>query len=693
MWLKAEYKEHGCEHEGFRPRTIRVTLVDSLVAPVFTSDKSIRLSKVFPLIKNIHFKLKETTEIRFFEFDVPFRVLGKIKQKASKELQESIFFSYGSCSVLLFTDSKRLIKEFCDLDLGAIHAEETWQIEDSFIVNLTTSVNRSNSDSLAAVSDYGVLPPIERCILDEFSIAIKIFENKIGDHEHYDISALNRLVQIVNNYIEELIYFHKPEGPIPTSSYLTTATEIESPLEKQIQIQQIVDRLIQINTSLSYVSTQSYSGSVPILERRSLIRRSSLLGIGVAIRALNRIVNHIEEAFYTKNYFEIISNLMGTASSLEGLEPAGHSRATWYQSNIDHLKCTEESERYPRKLAYFSSRYGFRESEYTITASLNSVSNGLSLEWSLLTITHEMLHSHARLILNSIFFSEEGSGDENYRGFYQQYSNKILGKAVSSYKLIDSIREIIFTYCLRTREYGSLTQKREYRTYNSKNSSVDFLCPEFLKFHEFFKSEYKNLNEIFVHVLDLHYFYGGRTTKYVPLIWCSWSGVPHVNANIREYVLRTLLAIASKIDTDPFDRWETAIEEFKTIINELPERIKQIPLINSLVAVLENRTELDKYYFGAFKNSLMVVDMVMDIFLSKDIRKLFWSDENLNVESPETSSEVEFSYNVSDDFVDVPIACPIPYLFDRMIHALENDVDPEYLERNTAIGMLGVNSR
>ncbi|MBK9800226.1 MAG: hypothetical protein IPP56_11140, partial [Bacteroidetes bacterium] len=335
-------------------------------------------------------------------------------------------------------------------------------------------------------------------------------------------------------------------GEIPKFLHNQDIERLKDPLENQIIQQQNIDRLIQINSAISYVSTQAYSGSIPILERRSLIRRSSLLGIGSSVKALNRIVDYIENAFLSVNFLEIVTSHMSNAGKLEGVKLAMHDRKTWSNHNIDNFKCQIEKEGTIKKLAYFSARHAYRESEYSITASVNSISFGTALEWTLMTLTHEMLHSHVRVIINSIFFSEEKTEEENYKSYYNKYRKKVEMKNEGTYTLIDSIREIFFTYCIRSITLGSLTEKKEYKDFQEPGPGAKLFLPKFEDFYSTFQRENRNLNEIFVHVLDLHYFYGGRTSKYIPLIWSSWSAVPHINADIRQYILRSLLAIASK---------------------------------------------------------------------------------------------------------------------------------------------------
>ncbi|MBK9672322.1 MAG: hypothetical protein IPO70_08710 [Bacteroidetes bacterium] len=408
MWLKINYQQKELEYEIFKPNTIEVNLIEKIIAPVEINDKSIRLSKIFPLQAESKIKVNfKRCDIHFFEYNSPFQVLGKINQKASDRLKENIYFSYGACSIILFSETDELIIELKKLRLEEYYASEKWEIKNHLIQKIIVDRKSLSPISFPKIIDYSALPNYLHSIIDEFSISIKILENKIVEHDRYNYTILTSLVSIVNTLISELIFLNTLTGEIPKFLHNQDIERLKDPLENQIIQQQNIDRLIQINSAISYVSTQAYSGSIPILERRSLIRRSSLLGIGSSVKALNRIVDYIENAFLSVNFLEIVTSHMSNAGKLEGVKLAMHDRKTWSNHNIDNFKCQIEKEGTIKKLAYFSARHAYRESEYSITASVNSISFGTALEWTLMTLTHEMLHSHVRVIINSIFFSEE----------------------------------------------------------------------------------------------------------------------------------------------------------------------------------------------------------------------------------------------------------------------------------------------
>lgn len=694
MWLKIEFGDSPIEFEGFKPNSISLKVALDKAAPIDDGDRSIRVSRIFPLAAEDSVKRPDVSnsEIRFYDFDAPFRVLGQLSEKGSEPLKESIFFSYGACSVILIYKDDKVLEEFKSIVSIKPRATEHWTVKNSLIQNIVPAASPDVKVEVPQILKYEGLPSLIMATLDEFCLSVHILHTKIIKEDLINTSILENLISIVNGFIKQLAYLDSLTGKIPDENYVENPALLSDPMENQVQRQQLVDRIIQINSAMSYVSTQSFSGSIPILERRSVIRRSSLLGIGSAMRGLNRIVDYIENAFNSVNFQEIITVTMHKSSSLPGLTNyAVPERNDWFHHNIDTFGCELEVECI-KKLAYFSSRYGYRESEYAITAALNSVSHGVSLEWPLLTITHEMLHSHVRTVIYSVFYLESGTELENYLQFYTRFVNRCEGKMSASepYWLIDSVRECIFTYCVRTISLGSITDEVEYTTL-IKTNGAELYLPEFTDFYHQFQDEHRNISEIFVHVLDLHYFYGGVVGKYIPLIWRSWAAVPHIAADLRQYILRSLIAISSTINENPYERWLISIAQFRSALSQSSETMK-IPLISQVMNVLADQIHLDKFYFGAFKNSLIVADLAKEIFFSQSVRAKLWDDVNITSKQNEITTETEFQYEAPEMFADIEIACPVPFLYDRMIRIINDESLVKDVERSTAITILALSS-
>ena len=691
MWLKISYSPDKLQNYNFGGQTVSVEVVGDTCVPVRDTDRSVRVSPIFPLVDSAPFD-EDAYDLHFFEFSDPFRILGRINQFGSLELKNHVYFSCGACAILLFCTGNEVLRDFHKLGLPEPKAQEMWVVKNGHIDRAEWKQAESHPELLKVVSDYSVLPPGLRTIVDEFVVSIRLIGSKTDREDDDRIQMFHGLVKRVDKFIDELRYLHTLEGTPPERFWTSNAEILFNPVQRDLYIQQIVDRLVQINSALSYVSTQMHSGSVPILERRSLIRRNSLLGSGSALRTLDRIVRFIESAFRTVNFEHIIQNQLPLQPPLSGTEDLTFpDRRDWSAANFDRLNLGVSLEESTQKLAYFSSRNGFRESEFAITAALNALWNGLSLEWSLMTITHEMLHSHVRLLLTFLFFRIEGSEKENYKDFYKRFYEKVIeGKKFENYSLLDSIRELIFGYCLRTQITGSLTVRKHFE------AEGDITAPspqDYELFYELLGAEYRNINEILVHVLDLHYFYGGRVTKYIPLIWCSWSEVPNVRADLRQYVLRSLLTLASKSNASEYQRFKFAVGDFKDILAKNDAVVQRFPILREVQNILSDKALLDDEYLSAFKNSLILVDLAKEILFSGAVAAEFTKDDKVSLHQRDDEAETEFEYSLPLGFSDDHVDSPMAYLFDRMLRVLRGDLDPENHERDITTVLLGMNAR
>ncbi len=690
MWLKISYSPHKLQDYNFEAETVRVEVLGDTCAPVAESDKSFRLSPIFPLLEHALQPELDSLEIHFFEFSNPFQILGLINQFGSPKLKNRTYFSCGACSILFLADEDTIMEDFNDLKLPKAKASESWIVKNGYIAKATYKQVESHFGSLKTVRDYAQLPPALRTIIDEFVVSIRLIASKSDQDDNERIRLFERLVKRVDGFIEELIYLHAPNGPAPETFWKENPEIHTDSLVRDRYIHQIVDRLIQINSALSYVSTQMHSGSVPLLERRSLIRRNSLLGIGAALRTLDRVVGFIETAFRKINFEEIIQNRLDRAKPLTlTTDPTYPDRSDWGLANLETFNSTAPVDSSTQKLVYFSSRNGFRESEFAITAALNALWNGLSLEWSLMTITHEMLHSHVRLLLTFLFFCANGSETDNYQRFYGRfYARMVEGRTDVEYSLLDSIRELIFTYCLITKTAGSITESKGFTSERKLDAP-----PAYPAFYDLFRSEFRNINEILVHVLDLHYFYGGRATKYIPLIWSSWSAVPNVRADLRQYVLRSLLAIASKSNTREFKRFHSAVEDFKAILSKNEIVVKRFPILREVQAILSDKELLRKDYYSSFANSLILVDLAKEILFSETVAAEVTKDAKVSPHEREDEAETDFEYSLPHGFHNDAVQSPIAFLFDRMLKVLRGEFQDESEERDVTTVLLAMNAR
>ena len=156
------------------------------------------------------------------------------------------------------------------------------------------------------------------------------------------------------------------------------------------------------NSTLARYSSQTIGGASPILESKCSISSNSLLGVGIASFALQRLSAFILNIFSDTNIAERIISLKKEASPSKPLYQIIWSDSFWEK---DHLFGYESQQDIQSGvdddiplITSFSGKDGFRSTELSLSAPVASISGCNTVAWTLLTITHEISH----LIVQSI---------------------------------------------------------------------------------------------------------------------------------------------------------------------------------------------------------------------------------------------------------------------------------------------------
>jgi hypothetical protein len=627
--------------------------------------------------------------LNFFCFDPAFPVLGRLLHSAPKELTDGLLYTTGLASILLLSKREALANDVERIARAAARSKETWKVDHGRIVSISCHCSSPRGeDSHFTLAKYDSLPLVPKTTVDEFVANMAVLMPKVRLHIPGEIDTFVRLIALANELVQEMVYVCNPIGSPPeTLSEYTQQQFAKHPSLCTRILHQDTDRLVQINSALSYVSTQALSGAVPILDRRSLIRRYSLLGVGTATLALTRIAHSIERAFAKGALENILSERAGDAAALPGLDnlPEYDSRK-WKEFSVDAWNGKVNArESYP-KLPYFSGRLGFREAEYTVSAALQSLAAGAGAEWSLLTLTHEMLHGHVRNLLSMLFQGDPNRRpDEKWDDFYARFEARCNGQPPAKENLLDSLRAIILSYCCNAISHGSLTRDIVGAGQGYKEQEISLSFPLLARDSLWlaYEAEYRNISEIFVHILDLHYFYCSSLSHYVRLIWRSWSTVPQVWADLRQYILRSLLVVATKTEGTAYERFGSARLRLVEILEGLQsDSTLPAPVINEALKRLK-REYAEKHLFYPFAASMILVDVVHQVLTSSAIRgSLNAGDPHFSL-APTTTFEEWLLYDMPDKFVDDVVISPTAYLADRLSREVQQP-EGQALEAKTA---------
>ncbi len=667
--LSASDTLHGCNHLGLY-RT----------SPVFPATPDFRRP-------DLH---KGAYYLCFYCFDPAFPVLGRLSAKASRQIRSGLLYTTGLASILLITKSQPTVDSVEEIAGVSAKAKEIWHVDRGRIKSISCeSSSPVPLDSKALdLRPYAPLPLDARTTVDEFVANMAILIPKVQVHIPDEIRTYTRLIALVNELIDEMLYACNPVGlpPNTLSEYAEMQFRESSSLCGRIFYQNM-DRLVQINSALSYVSTQALSGAIPILDRRSLVRRYSLLGIGTAVLALTRIAHSIESAFAQGSLEHVLADRGRDLQPLPGLDKLPkYSPSQWNDFSIDALKGKVEArEPYP-KLPYFSGRLGFRETEYTISAALQTLAAGGSAEWSLLTVTHEMVHGHVRNLLSVLFQGDpDESPDLKWRGFYERFEARCKGNPPVRENRLDSLRAIILTYCCMSVKHGSLTRNFTYlediRGATEIRIPFELLSPESLLL--IYEAEYRNISEILVHVLDLHYFYRSCLLHYIPLIWRSWSKAPQVPGDLRQYLLRSMLVVAAKGEGTAYERFRSARFRLLELLNSMrgPEGTR-IAVIEEAARRLEPEYTESTLFFP-FSASLILVDLAHHVLTSSTIRGAIHAGD-LHFRAVHAATGEEWlEYDMPDGFIEDVVKSPTAYIAHRLTRSSHDHGDRD-IEAETA---------
>lgn len=539
-----------------------------------------RVSPIYPVSSDPELPKENEWLIGFFEFRHPFQVIARVLARAP-ELSPVLWFSLGSCSCLVITDKEHVVDLISQLAPEPPNTTEIWKIRAGVLYNANcTHRDTTNFDPFEFSIEHIEDLEIEiRGLLVEFIANIQSAARETLRHLPEEINTYRGIAKITRSIAQDLLFIERPnDWPCPPAlaPYTSEAIREDSALRSSLTNQRI-DQLVQLNSTLSYVISQAFFGSVPILEHVSLIRMHGLLGVGTAHRALVMIARTIELAFERNSIEALVLEQYPHVPPLPNFEHASVYDPEKWQSvcGVDKFLASDRYSRESlRKLPLFSGRLGFRETQFSISSALQVLFAGDGRAWHLSTMTHEMTHGHVRNLLGAIFKGQAGETDaEKFRRIYQTFADHMRGKSGESIYAIDSIRSVILSYCCLTHELGSLTRSRSEagQLTGSEILSDEFVLLSELDVWKQFEREYRNLNELFVLVLDLHYFYRSELVVYLQAVWQSWSAVPGVIRDLRQYVIRSLLSAASMPDSvgDALVRFRNAVREVVTALEPI----------------------------------------------------------------------------------------------------------------------------
>lgn len=629
-------------------------------------NEPLRVSPIFPAVPGEAQPpaLEGDVWIGFFVFAKPLHAIARLIRPVDPSVSRyHVWFSHGLASVIVFASSAAdLDSVISSAGESGFSAVETWHVIQNRLQTADSRIFAAERAALEpdrfSIGTYGHLSHDTRVLLDEFAMCLHTAARLSAQYSPAHLHVLAALVEAVTEIIDELTFLENPTDKAPPSLPEGTWVEGGTPaVELQRRLHQRVGQLVQINSALSYVISQAFSGTFPLRESECQIRRHSLLGIGTAINALSSLARFVERVFEAYPVDETIDQFYDLAPGIDisPLTITDFNATRWSDEkhHIDYYLERMTTVPSKPKLVFFSGRLGFRESEFAVTAALQVLASADSVRWSLVTLSHELMHAHVRALLSVIFDEPQQGAESSFPRYHDQLKKLMKGQlGAHDLGLRASLRLAILNYCAVRPWINKIAARRA--------TEDEIRLPEYGELREVFVQEFGWINHIFVHVFDYYYFYNANDHVYVRLLWESWSTVPGVLENVEEYLLRTIITISTKEVgslNDKFARATAIIDEqLKQVLQQQPNNVVVTQALTHL-SVENNRRRMLLLYFSAS----YLGEIAAKLLVSSGVHAALFTDENAEPDANGYRYILE-----SGEFVELEIASPVAFVLDRL---------------------------
>lgn len=561
-----------------------------------------------------------------------------------------VWTSIGLANLIVFdtpcsTANADTIFDFLKSNNKVVGAER-WVIEDNRIsepILLHSSAGNNMVQSGIKISEK--LPLNIKFSVSEFLISVdKFLTASKRFTPHYFTRHQKTIIVSTKRLIADLSFLSGDSSFDPSAAVINSLSskdksqaftnlskeEFKEKVEEQINDRH--GRIVHFVSALSYLYSQAYAGTFPLFDHNGLIRRHSLLGIGSAIGALYELVCQIEETFsflpfynfkeigfttenIPRNYLTIFSDPSNHSQSIFKDDPVSRQIkevTAKLSKQTDNLSVPSD---YYNRISFFSGRLGFREYDFSATAAIQVLVEAHTLDFHVINYTHEIIHNHVRIILtHGLINVPESIRSEDY----DQWIIKVLktlediqhGAFNDAMHYDDYFKLILLNYCINARYFGSLS--KGCNEVMITENRITYQLPDPIQLKLLLKEYYRDINEIFVHVIDFCYIYKRDIKSYVLSIWVSWSTIPSVTKDLQQYVIRTLIVLALNTNGSAKNRFEEAKSTFLAILPTLAKRRNSI-IFDQIGFLLRDERNLDLMY--RFENCVIVADIVYNFFV------------------------------------------------------------------------------
>jgi hypothetical protein len=661
-------------------------------------------------------RLESNTKITFLMVPTIFPAFNEILTSFS--FTNEIWFTLGLANLVIIDNSagkvltEKIIKHFAETN--NLTASESWTLNEKQISKTVPPVSKNyktNSEVYHCKLNISETLPLHlKFAISEYIISIDKFLTASKKFTPHYFESHEKTILASNDLISDLAFLHGDENVFASDAILTSleannqeqaSEKLTSEIYKEVIDELINDwhgKIIQFNSSMSYIYSQAYSGTFPIFDHIGIIRRHSLLGVGSAIGSLYELLQQLEKVFYRLPFDDLSVSPYKDATCPEEykqliIDPSLFNSHAWtsdsVKSKVVGTELSHVSQKFPddffHRLSFFSGRLGFREYELSATAAIQVLVESHKLQWHIINYTHEIIHNHVRMILNQLLVDLK-----TYR--YQESDSKIsFYMNVIEHTLDSDSNPIPITYAdffittllkfiINANIYGSLNSPANAFAIDECMASLEkrlaYSLPDAPELQENMLLYYKDITEIFVHVIDYCYIYKQQTDIYLMSIWASWSTIPAVANDIKQYIMRSLIVIGLTIDGSVDKRFIAVIAQFKELLNHLKAKHRNF-MYDRILSLINDTDQYDDLKLR-FYNCMIVGDLVYNFFVGKLETLLDNKDKNtLPKGSVDENGNPKLYYVQRNSFEGEAIDSKVRFLLDQLSREIYTDLSDE----------------
>lgn len=459
----------------------------------------------------------------------PHRLLRALYSEYAKIDLLNVYISNGHASIIIINSNDELYS-FLEQHSEVV-ALEAWFIKDGLVLEdkqklyVRDPVEKIDNSKIRVFFDSSKheKDSVFGSYIEQINICLGALADQNSKLSKIDLYSVYSIAAHIRKIIEEA----------ENCLSIQRSAELEERLDAKKKLRASEAVLIEYCAALSYCVTQGTTGFPPILKNPSPFPHNRLLGVGNSVRALKSFVHHISRALvkHSANNFinyqlkrntnsEVLCESTNYLSGEKYKTISGKSGEVNFLFDLNSEGLEPENKPVPL-LSYFSLRHGFKESPISVTAASESLSHELQPHWTLMTLSHEVMHSRVRgMIDNIMFFSSSDELTEHY----EQYKKWSTVKDQQACSVMEALRNVVYTFC----EAWESSLGKSPKVTNGK------------ELRQLFTKHKMKVVELVVHFHDYFFIYQADATLYFTAIWTSWSKVSTPYLNPEYYLLRSL---------------------------------------------------------------------------------------------------------------------------------------------------------